>query len=162
MKLSEGVEWALHCCLALAWIRADEPVSASMLAAKFGLPPAYLSKCLQTLARSGIVISTAGSRGGFALACDPRKISVYDVVKAIEGPGPAFCCTEIRQQGDGAIPARECTRLCAIASIMLQAENAWRRELSSCTLADLMDAAPQTARARTISWYKAARGERYG
>ena len=162
MKISEGVEWALHCCLALAWIRAEEPIPTSMLAAKFGLPPAYLSKCLQALAQSGILSSTTGSKGGFSLARDPRTISVYDVVQAIEGSDPAFRCTEIRQQGDGALPARECRRPCAIASTMLMAEEAWRQELSSRTLADVMAAAAPTARTQTINWYESAtsRGRR--
>lgn len=158
MKISEGVEWALHCCLALALIRPEEPVRGSTLAAKYGLPPAYLGKCLQALARSGILASTTGPRGGFSLARDPSEISFYDVVEAIEGAEPAFRCAEIRQQGDGAIPARECRRPCAISSVMLKAEEAWRRELSARTIADLVAAVPQTARARTINWYKSTAG----
>ncbi len=156
MKISEGVEWALHCCLALALIRPQEPVRGSMLAAKYGLPPAYLGKCLQALVRSGILASTTGPRGGFSLARDPSKISFYDVVEAIEGAEPAFRCAEIRQKGEGAMPARECRRPCAISSVMLEAEKAWRRELSARTIADLVTTVPPAARARTIGWYKSS------
>ncbi|HSV80847.1 MAG TPA: Rrf2 family transcriptional regulator [Ramlibacter sp.] len=155
MKMSEMVEWALHCCLALAWIGPQEPVPATRLAAKFGVPPAYLGKCLQALARAGILTSTAGAKGGFRLTRAPENISVLEVVQAVDGSEPAFRCTEIRQQGEGAAPARECRRPCAIAATMKQAEMAWRRELSSRSLADLMADAPPTAAVRTVSWHQA-------
>ena len=47
MRMSQGVEWALHCCLNLAW--TGTPVPASRLAALYDLPPAYLNKQLQAL-----------------------------------------------------------------------------------------------------------------
>lgn len=154
MKMSDSVEWALHCCVALAWIDSPEPVSAARLAEKFDLPPAYLSKCLQGLVRAGILSSTAGVKGGFRLLKPANEISVLEVVQAVEGDEPAFRCGEIRQQGTGASPARECRRPCAIAATMHQAELAWRRELSSRSLADVMAAAPSTAATRAIVWHQ--------
>ena len=112
MRMGEGVEWGLHCCLALAWIGGEEPLSTAKLAAWFELPPAYLNKRLQALVRAGVLTSTAGARGGFRLARPPEKITLMDVVSAIEGPEEAFRCAEIRQRGAGAeapvsrLPAR--------------------------------------------------------
>ncbi|MFC6932408.1 hypothetical protein ACFQHO_20080 [Actinomadura yumaensis] len=37
--MSEGVEWAVHCCLLLDWMGEDRPVSTTRLAAGFELPP---------------------------------------------------------------------------------------------------------------------------
>ncbi|WP_280206483.1 Rrf2 family transcriptional regulator, partial [Nocardia cyriacigeorgica] len=42
-----------------------------------------------------------GARGGFELARRPERITLMDVVSAIEGPDEAFRCTEIRRDGAG-------------------------------------------------------------
>ncbi|MFD2348791.1 RrF2 family transcriptional regulator [Nonomuraea ferruginea] len=111
--MSEGVEWALHTCLNLTWIEDGRPVPAAVLADYFKLPPAYLNKQLQALARAGIVSSVSGPRGGFQLARDPRKITVLDVVVAIEGPEDAFQCAQIlrdapRRRAGDRLPGNLC------------------------------------------------------
>ncbi|RVX46207.1 BadM/Rrf2 family transcriptional regulator [Nonomuraea polychroma] len=135
--MSEGVEWALHTCLNLAWVEEDRSVPTSTLAAFYELPPAYLNKQLQALVRAGILASTSGPRGGFRLARDPGKITVLDVVAAIEGPQEAFECAEILRQGPGGVPGVDYRKICVISQTMRQAELNWRRELAGRTLADL-------------------------
>jgi Rrf2 family transcriptional regulator, iron-sulfur cluster assembly transcription factor len=61
--------------------RAGRLVRASALAERHGLPPRHLELLLQTLARHGILRSTRGSRGGYALARDPHRISIEDIVR---------------------------------------------------------------------------------
>jgi Rrf2 family protein len=155
--MGEGVEWTLHCCLTLCWIETDRPAPTAKLAAIFELPPAYLNKRLQALVREGILASTPGVHGGFRLARPPEKITLMDVVAAIEGKEPAFRCTEIRQRGAGAErSAHEFQRQCVITTAMRKAELAWRRELAGRTLADLAAEAPSWAAERTRRWYAAA------
>jgi Rrf2 family protein len=154
MRLGEGVEWTLHCCLTLGWLETDEPVSTAKLAGIFELPPAYLNKRLQSLVRAGILSSTPGARGGFRLARSPDKITLMEIVAAVEGPEYAFRCTEIRQRGAGAErPAHEFERQCVITTAMRKAELAWRRELAGQTLADMLTAAPAAAAERTRDWF---------
>lgn len=50
MKLSGGVEWALHCCVVLT--AATEPVPAARLAELHDVSGSYLAKQLQALSRS--------------------------------------------------------------------------------------------------------------
>ncbi|MGN6253188.1 MAG: RrF2 family transcriptional regulator [Marmoricola sp.] len=135
MRMSVGVEWALHSCLELHW--AEGPVPTGRLAALRELGSAYLNKQLQALVRAGLVTSTSGPRGGFALARPASAVSVLEVVQAIEGPVGAFRCTEIRQRGPLGAPAAACDRPCQIAAVMRRAEAAWRRELAAVTLDDL-------------------------
>lgn len=160
MRLSEGVEWALHSCLVLAWLGRDRRVPAANIAAAHALPPAYLNKQLQALVRGCIVTSVAGARGGFQLARDPEEITLMDVVAAIEGTQEAFRCTEIRQRGLGSqAPAHHFRTPCAIHEAMRSAELAWRRRLAAQTLADLLAAtekdAPGVSR-RVTDWYERA------
>lgn len=159
MRMGEGVEWGLHCCLVLAWLGNEEPVSTARFAAWFELPPAYLNKRLQALVRAGVLSSTAGARGGFQLTRRPEHITLMDVVSAIEGRDDVFRCTEIRRRGEGAgaAPAREFQRPCGIAAAMRRAELAWRRELAAQTLADLMEIAPPSAGNRARRHYERTR-----
>lgn len=129
------------------------------IAAWFELPPEYLKKRLQALVRAGVLVSTPGVQGGFRLARPPEKITMMDVVAAIEGPDEAFRCTEIRQRGAGEdTPAREFERSCGIAVAMRRAELAWRRELASRTLADLMAEASPGAAERARRRYERVGG----
>lgn len=148
--MSEGVEWGLHCCLSLAWLDDRQPVPSARLAALFGLSPSYLNKCLQRLVKAGILASTPGPAGGVRLTRSPADITLMDVVTAIEGQTPLFCCTEIRQQGVGGaeISAHESAQPCGIATAMRRADLAWRRELMGQTVADLMKSAPASSARR--------------
>jgi Rrf2 family protein len=138
MKLSDGVEWALHCCTVLALVPRDSALPAGRLAEFHGVPTAYLAKHLQALSRAGVVESVAGPRGGYRLSRPPHEITLYDIVAAVEGTAPAFRCTEIRQRGPAALPAREYKAACLITQAMHRAEAAWRAELQSQTLAGLI------------------------
>lgn len=60
--------------------------SANDLAQICGLPHEALAKILQRLATAGVLMSHRGINGGYTLARDPRRISVFDVIKASEGP----------------------------------------------------------------------------
>jgi Rrf2 family protein len=137
MKLGDGVEWALHCCVLLAALPPDDALPATRLAEYHGVPGAYLAKHLQALARAGIVESTPGRRGGYRLARPANEITFLDVVEAVEGDEPAFRCTEIRQRGPVPASAKAMRAPCAIHVTMARAEHAWRKELRATTIADI-------------------------
>jgi Rrf2 family protein len=135
VKLSGGVEWALHCCVVLT--AAPQPVSAARLAELHEVSPTYLAKQLQSLSRAGLVTSVQGKSGGYVLTRSPQEITMLDVVEAIEGSTSTFVCTEVRQRGPMACPPRACTAPCGIARAMFAAERAWRAALREVSIADL-------------------------
>lgn len=136
--MSGGVEWALHCCVALT--TATGPVPAARMAQLHDVSPTYLAKQLQALSRAGLVHSVQGKAGGYVLSRSPATITLLDVVEAVDGPDPAFVCTEIRQRGPFAASPDACTAPCPISRAMATAESARRDALRSVTIADL---APQ-------------------
>jgi Rrf2 family protein len=145
VKLSQGVEWGLHCTSLVA--QAPDGATRRVLSQHYGLPEAYLAKHLQALVRGGILSATPGPRGGFRLARPAEEVTVLEILEAIEGTAPAFVCREIRQQGTGAVPPEECTRPCGISVIMARADEAWRKSLAAVTVADLVALVPpQTLR----------------
>ena len=135
MKLSAGVEWCIHCCVVLS--QADRPLPAARLAALHGMSKTYLAKHLQALSKAGLVRAVEGRDGGYELTRAPAEVSVLDVVQAVDGPDPAFRCTEIRRQGELAAAPEACRLPCGIAVVMGRAEAAWRDSLRGVSVADL-------------------------
>ncbi len=138
MKLSEGVEWGLHCVTALASLPPGATLPTKALAEYHGLSETYLAKHLQALTNSRILESVPGPRGGYRLMRPPEEITLLEVVEAIDGPEPLFRCTEIRQQGPLALESQAYRLPCAIHVAMARAEKAWRDALRSQTIADII------------------------
>jgi Rrf2 family protein len=143
MRMSEGVEWALHSCLNLTWVDG-QLMTTARLAAFYGLPPAYLNKQLQALTRAGILSSTPGPKGGFQLARAPENITLLDIVVAVDGPDEAFRCNQILRDGPNGDPSADYVKICLISHAMRRADLAWRNELQAQTIADLKATVEQT------------------
>lgn len=160
MQLGEGVEWALHACVVLALVPGDSAMPAAKLAEYHGVPGPYLAKQLQLLSQAGIVESVPGRRGGYRLGRPAASISVLDVVHAVEGAGPAFRCTEIRRRGPAAVPRSHYRAPCTITKVMRAAEAAWRAELTSVSieqmLIDVAGAASPVSIRKSATWMQEA------
>lgn len=158
MRISEGVEWSVHCCTVLAVLPPDASLPAARLAEYHDVPAGYLAKHLQALSAAGIIEAQRGPRGGYRLARPPATITVLDVVRAIEGDEPAFRCTEIRQRGPVGGPPEWYPKPCGIARAMWDAEQAWRQVLGERTIADLVDGVLADARPEAVetavSWFQ--------
>lgn len=144
MKLSEGVEWSLHCCSVLAALPDGVAMPGARLAEFHDVPAAYLAKHLQSLRGAGIVDSVPGRHGGYRLAHPADDITLLDVVHAVEGNAPAFRCGEIRQRGPSAVGAEHYVKPCGIARAMRDAEEAWRDALQGVTIGDLNEELDET------------------
>lgn len=60
------------------------PVSAKALAARHGLAARHFETILRDLVRSGLLKGTRGSRGGYELARERRRISIGAIVRAVD------------------------------------------------------------------------------
>ncbi|UXT39798.1 Rrf2 family transcriptional regulator [Agrobacterium tumefaciens] len=138
MKLGDGVEQAIHSVGMLAGLSEGGVLSAAALAEFHGVSTSYLLKHLQSLSNAGIVATVPGPKGGYRLARATDRITLLDIVLAVEGPQPAFRCAEIRQRGPNPLPGRYFTKPCGINAAMLKAEKAYRAELAKTTIADIL------------------------
>src|SRR5688572_31801088 len=84
-SLSKKADYGLIALKHLAR-HTDESVSAREIATEYRIPAELLAKILQRLARKGLVVSQQRTHGGYVLARDPSKISIVDVVEALDGP----------------------------------------------------------------------------
>ncbi|MEM1027845.1 MAG: Rrf2 family transcriptional regulator, partial [Planctomycetota bacterium] len=104
LTLTRKTDYALVALCHLAHRRNEEagPVSARVIAEAYQLPLPLLMNILKELAQAKLVTSTRGASGGYALALAPDRISLLDVVNAIEGPVKLTpCCDGLPIVGQG-------------------------------------------------------------
>jgi Rrf2 family protein len=138
MRINKGVEWAVHACALLAPLPPGTGLSLAALAQFHGVPEPYMAKQMQALRRAGLVRASRGKTGGYALARPARTISLFDIKTAIDGPEPAFRCTEIRQNGPCRLKRKDCLKACPIAAAFGRAEEAYREVLDAISVSDVV------------------------
>ncbi|WP_429812746.1 Rrf2 family transcriptional regulator [Ensifer sp. B1-9] len=138
MKLGDGVEQAIHSVTMLSCLQPGSTLSAAALAEFHGVSTSYLLKHLQAMSGAGVLEAVPGPKGGYRLARKPEKITLLDIVLAVEGPEPAFRCNEIRLRGPNPYACKP-TAPCMINVAMLKAEQAYRAELRRMTIAGILD-----------------------
>jgi Rrf2 family protein len=80
---SQTVEYALRAMLVLARNR-EGPLTGRQIAAAADVPPKYLTKILQSLARAELVTAVRGIGGGYALNAAAEQISMLEIVNCID------------------------------------------------------------------------------
>ena len=86
MRISAKVDYAVRAAVELAAAPAGKPVKAEAIANAQGIPLNFLENILGELRHAGIVRSHRGAEGGFRLAKPPEKVTVADIMRAVEGP----------------------------------------------------------------------------
>ncbi len=81
--ISQTAEYALRAVVYLT-MNSGAPFTTEQIAKTTKVPPAYLSKILQSLTRAGLVQSQRGLRGGFILSRPAESISVLEVINAVD------------------------------------------------------------------------------
>jgi Rrf2 family transcriptional regulator, iron-sulfur cluster assembly transcription factor len=90
--LTHTAEYALRALAELAAQRREPAIRGTDLAARTGVPEAYLGKVLRRLVAHGLLRANKGHGGGFALARAPRRIRFVDVLTALDSmPTPNRC-----------------------------------------------------------------------
>jgi len=86
MKLSAHSSYALHALVHLARSKPGQSVPSHVIAQADGTPERFLLKILKPLVTARILHAVKGPHGGYRLARVPAKISVLEVVEAVDGP----------------------------------------------------------------------------
>ena len=86
LRLTKKADYGLMALKYLAEQSHHGAQSAKDIAEAYHIPPQLLAKILQTLTRSGVLVSTAGTNGGYALARPASQINAFEVIRAIDGP----------------------------------------------------------------------------
>ena len=93
LRLSKKADYALIAMKHLAQHSGGPSTSAREIAEHYGIPIELMAKVLQRLVRTGLLVSTQGTRGGYTLGRPSASISVADVIQAIDGPLTVTACS---------------------------------------------------------------------
>lgn len=86
MRVSAKADYALRALIEIAVRDDGRPVSAEELGRLQDIPHGFLQAILADLRRSGIVVSQRGQSGGWRMATEPGRVTVADVIRAVDGP----------------------------------------------------------------------------
>ena len=139
MMFSTKAEYGVRVMVELARRAGDEPIPLAEIAAHDGLPLAYLEHLVARLRKAGLVDSRRGSRGGYMLARPAAKITMAEVVEALEGSiAPIECISEA---ADGSIVCSRESRpdqACPTKLLWTRVRFSIVNTLRETTLADLL------------------------
>ena len=94
LRISRKIDYGLRAMIYLASIPQDSVVPFREIARQMDVPEDFLAKILKTLVDQGLVRSTRGPHGGYALARTATEVSFLDVIEAVEGPVALNVCLD--------------------------------------------------------------------
>ncbi len=96
MKISTKGVYALEVITDLALHAGkDNPESLKNIAVRRGLSEKYLERIIKLLKQAGLVKSVRGAHGGYTISREAEKITVKEVLTAVEGEmAPVECLTK--------------------------------------------------------------------
>ena len=144
MRVSTKADYALRALIELARAGATGPITAEELGKRQEIPHGFLQAILADLRRADIVMSQRGQSGGWRLARKAEKVSVADVIRAVDGP--LVSVYGLRPEAVEYNPAAEVLQLVWIA-----ARSSLREVFEGVSVADLAQGAlPDPIARRTV------------
>ncbi len=86
MRISAKADYAVRAAVELAASTSDKPLKAERIATAQDIPLNFLENILGELRHAGIVRSQRGADGGFRLAKPAERVTIADIIRAVEGP----------------------------------------------------------------------------
>ena len=92
LKLSKKVEYGLISMMHMDSVQNGNLATARELSDLYNIPAELLGKVLQSLAKSQLIVSAQGAKGGYRLARELDRVTLGEVVEAVEGPMHITAC----------------------------------------------------------------------
>lgn len=95
MKLSTKGRYGLQAMVDLGVYSKEKHISLKSIAERLSMSENYLEQLIALLKKKGLVVSVRGAQGGYALAKDPKDITIGEILRALEGSlAPTECTCE--------------------------------------------------------------------
>jgi Rrf2 family protein len=94
LRISRKIDYGLRAMIFLASIPDGAVVPFREIGRRMSVPEDFLAKILKLLVDRGLVRSTRGPHGGYALARPASEISFLDVIESVEGPIALNVCLD--------------------------------------------------------------------
>jgi Rrf2 family protein len=131
LRLTKKADYGLMAVKYLAEREGTPAVSAKDIADTYHLPLQLLAKILQQLTRTGLLVSHAGTNGGYSLARPAEEITAFEVIRAIDGPLFITSCTTVRG-------ACDLTDSCTVKEPLQKLNDSIRDVLTGLRMSDLV------------------------
>lgn len=142
LKFSKKADYGLLALQHIASIQYGDVAQARVvntkeIAEEYRIPAELLAKVLQTLAKHGVIESHNGPKGGYLLAREASKITIAQVLEAIEGP---LGITDCSHDKDGS----PCLQMeyCSIRTPLFKIQDSIYQLLNSMTIEDILGGTP--------------------
>jgi Rrf2 family protein len=134
MRLSRRSEYGLRALIDLVRHEGEGPIPLTSLASRNSLPAKFLEQIMATLKRAGIVRTTLGTHGGYAIAAPPSAVSIGRIIRLLDGALAPLPCVSLRYY-ERCSCADEAT--CGLRDVMIDVRDAMLEILDNETLAEL-------------------------
>jgi len=131
MKLTSAADYAVRAMIHLACLPEGDFVLRTDIAEAQRIPTSFMAKILRSLVRGGLLRSSRGVNGGFALSRPAAEVNMLDIVEAIEGP---LALTDCTPNGRGCSWYHECPA----SLVWCRLQDTMRELLRGVTLEDLV------------------------
>ena len=130
MRLTRAGEYAVRCMIYLAHKGQGVLVSKQEICERAEIPPHFLAKIAQDLAKALLITIRQGPKGGYALLPNPEDVSLLQVVEVMIGEITLNDCVDRPQS---------CTvsSQCSVHKVWNKARNQLRETLAKVSLAEL-------------------------
>ncbi len=129
MKLSRASSYALHAVVHMAAENVERPLASHDIARAHGIPERFLLKVLKPLVSAQVLRSVKGPNGGYRLARPAAKITLLEVVEAVDGPIRGQ--VPFSSDGNGSFERR-------LEGVCNEAADQLRKHLQKVRIADLV------------------------
>ncbi len=136
MKLSTRSRYGARILLELARNYGKEPVPVSRLSRIQEIPPKYMEQLVRTMKKAKLITSIRGPKGGHALAQDPQRITLGQIVRLFETQTEIVECISTPDRCDMA-------EKCRVRRVWKAASDALYKELDGVSLAELIAGSDQ-------------------
>ncbi len=134
MRLSRRSEYGLRVLIDLVRHEGDGPIPLVTLAARNRLPAKFLEQIMATLKHAGVVRTTLGTHGGYAIAAQASGVSIGRVVRLLDGALAPLGCVSLRYYEPCSCPDES---TCSLRDVMIDVRDAMLEILDTETLAEL-------------------------
>lgn len=123
----------MRAMVVLAKNEGGEPLSLAQISRVEHISPSYLEHILAKLKADDLIKSVKGANGGYVLSRLPKRISVFEIVEALEGPLAFFYC-----MGDDQKKVVCVKEDCLTKRVWREVQNGIIKSLRKFSLADLI------------------------
>lgn len=134
MRFTAKTEYAVRAIIEIALAENNKPAQVREIATKQAIPERFLEQVMSALKKANLLESIRGAQGGYRLSRPVEKITLADIIQAIEGPMKVMECLNEEHEDNKCDHARAC----GVRDVWKDVQSVLLEALDSITLEKLL------------------------